>query len=119
MVRNVSGSRPSDAPKVARKIPTTEKDSASPAPSANAPQRCALTAVASSTGTSGRTQGDNVDKAPANRPSPKVIVQRRLGNRLLQERVQAIPLRIAGRARNFLSTSKYHDRALLSDAEGS
>src|ERR1700694_16196 len=71
-IRNVSGSSPSEAPKVARKIPTIAKESASPIPSAMAPQRCAFTAEATSTGIRGKTQGDSVDNAPASSPRPYV-----------------------------------------------
>src|ERR1700738_2788261 len=91
-IRNVSASSPSEAPNVARKTPTIVNDSASPIPSAMAPQRCAFTAEATSTGTRGNTQGDSVDNAPAISPrpyvaSPKFILPASLsGNGVTQQR---------------------------------
>src|SRR3984893_15005160 len=120
-IRNVSGSSPSEAPKVARKIPTIAKESASPIPSATAPQRCAFTAEATSTGIRGKTQGDSVDNAPASSPrpyvgSPKFIIAAFVsGHGAAQKGGEAVLLRISRGACAFLAVLEYHDGALLRD----
>lgn len=64
-VRNVVGSRPSEAPALASVTPTTVNDSVNPTASVHGPSRCAVAAEASRIGTSGGTQGDSVDMLPA------------------------------------------------------
>jgi hypothetical protein len=67
-LRSMPGS--TDAPAAASATPITVNESASPRPSAKGPRRCAFIAAAMSTGTSGSTQGDRIDSAPAASPSP-------------------------------------------------
>src|SRR6202011_391577 len=98
---------------------TIVNDSASPIPSAMAPQRCAFTAEATSTGTRGNTQGDSVDNAPAISPrpyvaSPKFILPASLsGNGVTQQRGEAVLLRVSRGAGAFLAVLENHDGALL------
>ena len=74
-VRNLSPSRPIAKPIVATNNPIATKEMASPIASATGPNLCSAAAVPSTIGTSGSTQGDRMDSAPAMKAKRYVVMR--------------------------------------------
>src|SRR5262245_49343951 len=100
---------------VATNKPITTNDSASPAASASGPARCALTAVPSTIGSSGSTQGDSVDSTPARNARPMLAISAL--QRLVEQALDRCRVGVAGRARLLLLALERDQRALLLDLE--
>src|SRR5260370_21169563 len=78
----MSASSPIENPIVATNSPIATNETARPAASAAGPKRCSETAAPSTSGNSGRTQGDSVDRTPAKNAStlaPAAITLSSLG----------------------------------------
>ena len=74
-MRNTPASSPIAKPTVATVSPITTNDSASPPARANGPARCSLSALPSTIGNSGSTQGDSVERTPARNASAVVAMR--------------------------------------------
>jgi len=66
----ILSSSPSDNPSVATNSPMATNETISPPASASTPNRCAATAAPNTSGSSGSTQGDSVERTPAINPRP-------------------------------------------------
>src|ERR1700733_5727924 len=74
--RNMPASMPSPNPTKASNRPSPVKDNASPAAKATAPRGWAVTAAPSTIGTSGKTQGDRIDRIPAANASASAVTEK-------------------------------------------
>jgi hypothetical protein len=73
-VRNTFWSTPIANPTVAMKRLAVVKDTATPPASQKAPDRCVEVAAPMTSGRSGKTQGDRVERIPASRPAPTLTI---------------------------------------------
>src|SRR5262245_4243906 len=100
ITRNAPASSPIENPIVATNRPTRTNESASPAASATGPARCALTAVPSTIGNSGSTQGDSVERTPARKASATLPMF--TSDRLLEQPLDRVGIGIAAGTANLL-----------------
>src|SRR6266481_9251171 len=80
--RKMPASSPIENPIVATNSPMATNEAARPAASAAGPNLCSETAAPSTSGNSGRTQGDRVDSTPArnaNRIAPVAMMPSSVG----------------------------------------
>src|SRR5262245_31411980 len=100
---------------VAMNRPTMTNQSASPAASATGPARCALTAVPSTIGNSGSTQGDSVERTPARKASATLPMFAL--DRLLEQPLDRVGIGVPAGAANLLLALESDHGALHSHIE--
>src|SRR5258708_24624591 len=100
---------------VATNKPRTRKDSASPAARATGPNLCSETAVPKTTGRSGRTQGEKIERSPAANAKARDANSMLDSKCFLHDRFDCVQLGNADRPGDFVLVLERHQRAFFLD----